>query len=178
MPMVWAPPDRLLFHKGVNIYYIYKNDSFDSTRREYIYSTSPLGLDDDTDDESGVFDIRDLANYREFKDVQEDPHKKCIIDAIDRGYLTRHEQDDGPVTERENTLPESVTKYTVFFARETKEGKEGQRELQQIAVFPLVDNVEQTEDFVAFIEKHLSAEQINDLVVVELQVTPVNWVKN
>jgi hypothetical protein len=64
MPYRWTEPDPFFHYKGVTVYFIYKNDDEEQGTRRYAFTTNP-DAGDESDEEDGVFDIRDLPGYRE-----------------------------------------------------------------------------------------------------------------
>ena len=81
MPYGWVDPDVALFHRGVTVWYTYRNDSMDECRREYWYTINETASEDDGRCE-GVFDIRDLAAYVNVRE-----HDDILQEAIDNHEL-------------------------------------------------------------------------------------------
>lgn len=80
MPYGWVKPDIALEHKGVKVYYIYRNDDIDDVARTYWFGYS------DQCDDSGrdSFDVRDFDCFDPFISPLENVRK-----AIDLGGLTQ-----------------------------------------------------------------------------------------
>ncbi len=86
MAMAWIPNELALEHKGVFIYYVYKDDDNDAGVRIYSYGLDEYGSDDgmDEDGEHIVFDVRDLPSYDFTLDIEDNLRK-----AIDNGEITQ-----------------------------------------------------------------------------------------
>lgn len=83
---VWMPPEIYISHRGIPIYYIYRNDDLDQGPLEYWYGWS---VDSTTEDK--CFDIRDLL-APEGADVATDTGRRTILrHAIDQGLF--HDED-------------------------------------------------------------------------------------
>jgi hypothetical protein len=94
MPMKQVPAEAFLTHNGVTVFHVYKNDDVDGCAREFWFSLSEFGSDDDghEPDGCGTFDVRELKTWEAHK-PGDDPYpdrdriKAAIIDAIDQGEL-------------------------------------------------------------------------------------------
>lgn len=111
MPMksTWVEPEVLLTHRGVTVYYTYKNDDFDQGIRRYWFTVNAnCGegvcnceelLPNPGPECSHVFDVRTLSVWPPRAPACRDIHsewvaeqqavKDAIFAAIDRGELTR-----------------------------------------------------------------------------------------
>jgi hypothetical protein len=76
----WVKPERFLLHKGVSVYYSYRDDDVDNEALEYWFTM--------TDDPKGgyTFDVRELPGW---KNHRCSPHaaEATIKEAIESGAL-------------------------------------------------------------------------------------------
>jgi len=76
----WVDPEVFLEHKGVKVYHIYKRDDVCQCPRDYWYSLSRFGSDEDGHSENGTFDVRDLP-------FEGETNEEIICRAIADGFF-------------------------------------------------------------------------------------------
>jgi hypothetical protein len=61
----WVEPERLLEHKGVTVFYTYRNDNLDESLLDYWFTLdAECGDVDQCENCQHVFDVRELATWR------------------------------------------------------------------------------------------------------------------
>ncbi len=113
----WVEPGLFLQHRGVKVYFTYRNGEIEQGAREYGYTLDPLCGEDECSCKAvecrNVFDVRDLSTWTpppqppflmgandtpenreawrryEEEEVEEKHIKAAIRKAIERGFLPR-----------------------------------------------------------------------------------------